>query len=528
MDAPMLRILCLALVAFVGLTPVVTAQIYTLPELGLQNSGACPALAARERTSKTMVPLGCLNTSSKTWTLTPGKVTLPAVDQGSTGDVSGMSVTVPGENVARTLLGRLADIPLSVDSFRGGACAGAVDDTCAVQAAIAAASSQKRELLLPGGTLTTGAINFPSGVTIRGRGEGVTTLKLKNGTNRSLLTSGNAYSLYGTGSEGGFFDFSLSDLTLDGNRANNTSGDCLAIYGARFRLRNLTIKQCPDIGLRTEWGQYGDFPMEASFNNIRIDTTGANGADLRGPHDSILDNIVIVDAGQKANNFYSQLLISGFMNGRFSKVHTWHRSTVANRTIYGVYDESGSNDFTNSHFEGSLTAPAYIGGNFSQYSDSVLYYAPWGDGSSSIILAGKNNKVNGTILGSTFMPGQPPRIGVYQTNNASGNIVNLMVLGSTIAAIDVSVGDSGYNDYKIRGAQSTGPGFLGLFADTSSVDIQMFGATSNSRIAKDASIAPPASSGAACTYGQRAFDTNFEYRCVSANSWKRAPLSTWP
>ncbi|MCJ2015228.1 hypothetical protein [Methylobacterium sp. J-076] len=38
---------------------------------------------------------------------------------------------------------------------------------------------------------------------------------------------------------------------------------------------------------------------------------------------------------------------------------------------------------------------------------------------------------------------------------------------------------------------------------------------------------PPASSTAACAVGQRAWDANYEYRCVAANTWKRAALSAF-
>lgn len=50
------------------------AQTFTLPEIGLQSSGACQQLAVKERASKTMVPIGCLDTPSKTWNLTPSNL----------------------------------------------------------------------------------------------------------------------------------------------------------------------------------------------------------------------------------------------------------------------------------------------------------------------------------------------------------------------------------------------------------------------------------------------------------------------
>lgn len=39
--------------------------------------------------------------------------------------------------------------------------------------------------------------------------------------------------------------------------------------------------------------------------------------------------------------------------------------------------------------------------------------------------------------------------------------------------------------------------------------------------------ATPASAAASCTTGQHTWDTNYEYRCVGTNTWKRAALSTW-
>jgi hypothetical protein len=37
----------------------------------------------------------------------------------------------------------------------------------------------------------------------------------------------------------------------------------------------------------------------------------------------------------------------------------------------------------------------------------------------------------------------------------------------------------------------------------------------------------PASSGAACTIGQTAWDPNYEYRCIATNTWKRIALTAW-
>lgn len=62
------------LLAVTGMGAPATAQTYTLPEIGLQNSGPCPQLAVKERGSKINVPLGCLDVASKRWKLTPGEM----------------------------------------------------------------------------------------------------------------------------------------------------------------------------------------------------------------------------------------------------------------------------------------------------------------------------------------------------------------------------------------------------------------------------------------------------------------------
>lgn len=82
------------------------AQTFTLPEIGLQNSGACPQIAVRERAGKTMVPLGCLDSTSKVirWA----------------GDGSGISLTPSTSAASGTLARLMADrAPLANPSFTG-------------------------------------------------------------------------------------------------------------------------------------------------------------------------------------------------------------------------------------------------------------------------------------------------------------------------------------------------------------------------------------------------------------------------
>lgn len=72
--SPMLHRLALCAVVFAAAATGAHGQAYTLPQVGLQNGGSCPQFAVQDRSSKTMLPLGCLDVASKRWKLTPGEV----------------------------------------------------------------------------------------------------------------------------------------------------------------------------------------------------------------------------------------------------------------------------------------------------------------------------------------------------------------------------------------------------------------------------------------------------------------------
>ncbi|MBB2959832.1 hypothetical protein [Methylobacterium sp. R2-1] len=120
----MIRSMRLALaLAIATLGPAVSpasAQTFTLPELGLQNGGACPDLAVRERTGKTMVSVGCVDGTAKTirWK----------------GEGSGINVTPTTSAASGTLARLMADrAPLASPVFSGSVKttlpAGCIDST---------------------------------------------------------------------------------------------------------------------------------------------------------------------------------------------------------------------------------------------------------------------------------------------------------------------------------------------------------------------------------------------------------------
>ena len=176
---------------------------------------------------------------------------------------------------------------------------GIADDTAAMQAAIDAAHAAGGggAVHFPPGTYSTRTLTIHSRVHLIGMGIEATILKLRDGTNDDLIRSHDFAKLAGSGRAGGIFNFSIRDLTLDGNRARNARGCGLHLYGFGYLLRDLRIRQCSQSGLSSEWSAGdpewspggrntpGD-SMEAQVVNLKVHHCGAGGIVFRGPHDS--------------------------------------------------------------------------------------------------------------------------------------------------------------------------------------------------------------------------------------------------
>lgn len=125
---------------------------------------------------------------------------------------------------------------------------GTTDDTAAIQAGIDAVSTAGGgTLLFPEGTYIVAGLQIKASVYLQGSGERATTLKLKNSANTYLIADTRYVNnvLYSSGPYG------ISNLTLDGNNANNTSGSCLIIQTYASTFRDLTIWNAPEHGVIT-------------------------------------------------------------------------------------------------------------------------------------------------------------------------------------------------------------------------------------------------------------------------------------
>ena len=283
------------------------------------------------------------------------------------------------------------------------------DDTAAHNRSVLLGLSLGFPVLLHSGVSINTKITYFTNSVIHGRGVDVTELKTKDGSNSDLLYADNADALWGTNSELGANNATITGLTLNGNRdragnpSGNTSGVPLKLYGRTNIFEHISIKFAAGVGLRTEWGEGGTLTegLEGRFRSISIGYSGEHGWRFAGAHDSHCDDIVIHTSGQKATNTYKGLWIEKG-NARWSKVHSYSLfytdggfPAEAARQTHALYIEGGGgangNEFTQSHFEGG-NINIYNGANGTLIDSTCRTYYPWtggvnivNDGSTCII-----------------------------------------------------------------------------------------------------------------------------------------------
>jgi len=182
---------------------------------------------------------------------------------------------------------------------------------------------------LPAGVIeVTQPIVFDSRVALRGQGP-ATVLRLaagaKLGENEAVLMTRNfpkaihknlwnfrggtpkpSVTAYG-GAEGLHVQFTVENLTIDGNARGGATGGGLYVYGAGYRISNVGITDVSEHGIWSECGnrpdsgsssagdaEYRWFNMhEALIENVKINMTGGHGIWWRGPNDSFINQVVI-------------------------------------------------------------------------------------------------------------------------------------------------------------------------------------------------------------------------------------------
>ncbi len=347
---------------------------------------------------------------------------------------------------------------LGVDTLLGTLGDGATDNTAIIQAALTAGTTVK----LGDGTFTTQKLTLLSNSIIEGNGPGKTILKLKDTTNDYLLYGSGSDALWGTNTDAGISNYQIRNLTLDGNLANNAAGlDGIAVYGQKPIIENVYIKNCKRYGMRTEWYQFGEaeFGMEGSFRHIIIDNIGQHGWLNKGPHDSVIDDVVIIDASQTTDNTYDGYRLENMGNARHRAVHVWNRSTATKFHRYAMAITGGQSEFTSCHAEGAKTANLYVSAVRQQFKNMQVY-APRG-GKNVHFMAGA--QMFSGYLG-TKVAGSAAPVGI--TFGELGTTVGNCIIDAIVADQDAGIVDftysAGLNNITVRGTHNTGmPQYIG-------------------------------------------------------------------
>ncbi|GAC1466737.1 MAG: hypothetical protein NVSMB9_07610 [Isosphaeraceae bacterium] len=242
---------------------------------------------------------------------------------------------------------------------------GAHDDTAAIQAALdAAGTGTGGRVDLPAGVYLVRTLILRSRVHLAGAGIEATILKLRDGTNDDLLRTHDFAALKGTNATSGPFNWSVRDLTLDGNRARNSAGHGLRIYGWGYVLDNIRVRQCALAGIDSEWSTEdppetpggmatpGD-SMEAQLVNLKVHNCGGGGILFRGPHDSQFLNCIVY-----GTRTYGIHLESG---PRFSATGCQVMNThVWGRHLYGIKVDAGYITLVNCMAEWASAAQLHL------------------------------------------------------------------------------------------------------------------------------------------------------------------------
>jgi hypothetical protein len=176
--------------------------------------------------------------------------------------------------------------------------------TNAIARAQAALGTNGGYVDLPAGVILASQVTLKRFCILRGKSAGSTELQQISGSNVDFIISENFASLTTTGLAVGGSSlvpswFGLSNLRVNGNKAGNTVGRCIAWYGSAQIMQGIVlVYNGATGGIYTEYTNNptaGDWTTqeEAQFDNVIVrDNGGAYGWQFRGPHDCRIGSII--------------------------------------------------------------------------------------------------------------------------------------------------------------------------------------------------------------------------------------------
>jgi hypothetical protein len=167
------------------------------------------------------------------------------------------------------------------------------DDTANILAAETAVSTYgSGKIIFQQGIYLASTLTKQSFTYWDGFGVDSTQIKLKNGVNADLIIGANFATLTGTGSQAGIHHWGISNMTLSGNKANNTAGYGVRVYGWCPFMQNVKIDDTYQDGIYSEYAAGVALPATneediwGRLDNVQVYRMGGYGIHWLGPHDS--------------------------------------------------------------------------------------------------------------------------------------------------------------------------------------------------------------------------------------------------
>lgn len=307
----------------------------------------------------------------------------------------------------------------------------ATDNTAVIQAAIDEANSAGGGTVVFGdGTYRSNKLTLYSNVRLAGQGPRTTILKLNNARNEALVQTLNFTTLTGTTALG-TSGWALVDLTLDGNKANQTVvAPVLQTYGHDYRLENVNVRNGKGQGWYSEWSDPGATnalgAMESVIRRCKFHTNDSHGVENRGPHDSLFDGCFFYDNGGRG--YWGA---AGSDGNSLHACHAW-----GNAQTYCYYVERQHN-LEGCIGEGAQTSQVMLGANTCIVSGCFLY------------AAGTMSTPVGIEIGDAS-----------HTNIGGSKITGTLITSMTSGAIKFGSGE-GDSDIEVKVYQASGSVFSG-------------------------------------------------------------------
>ena len=257
---------------------------------------------------------------------------------------------------------------------------GVTDCATAINNALSAANTAGGGVVyLPAGTYLVGAtLTLYSLIHLRGDGPHVTIIKLKNAANVDVIQGASFATLTGTNNaSAGINEFSIENLTVDANKANNTSGYGIRLYGYNYLLSHVQIQNATNDGLYSEWARAANVSpvgdsLEARLFDVKSHDNKGHGITWAGPHDSLWDAVITYQNGTADDGHAGMNILNNTtsLGGRLqiTNSHSW-----GNSQSWALRSETQLS-LSNNQWEGAQRAQVLLGGSDATHtaSDTII------------------------------------------------------------------------------------------------------------------------------------------------------------